>query len=164
MFKMKISTAGRLTLALIAGTCLAQEAAPPKFYKLDFVVKEVEGTKVINARTYSGVISTEHSCSIRTGSKVPYSTGNQYTFLDVGVSIDCRSVKETPGGLTMNVDADISSVLESTTPTNLPPTVRQNKWASYVVVPIKKPTVLFSSDDLTTRHQMQVEVTATPIP
>jgi hypothetical protein len=31
-------------------------------------------------------------------------------------------------------------------------------------VPIRKPTVIFSSDDTTTKHQMQVELTATPIP
>jgi hypothetical protein len=32
-----------------------------------------------------------------------------------------------------------------------------------VIVPLKKPTVIFSSDDLTTKHQMQLELTATPI-
>lgn len=168
MFKMKISSVGLLTLALIAGTCFAEDAAPPKFFKLDFVVKELEGAKVLNARTYSVVVSVQTDsppCSIRTGSKVPYSTGGtQYSYLDVGVSIDCRAVKEAPGGLSLRVDADVSSVLESTTPTNLPPIVRQNKWASNVVVPLRKPTVIFSSDDLTTKRQMQVEITATPIP
>ena len=43
------------------------------------------------------------------------------------------------------------------------PMIRQNRWTSNVVVPLKKPTVIFSSDDLTTKHQMQLELTATPI-
>jgi hypothetical protein len=31
-------------------------------------------------------------------------------------------------------------------------------------IPLKKPTVLFSSDNLDSKSQMQVEVTATPVP
>src|ERR1700683_4385802 len=175
MFNMKIASAGLLILELLAGACLAEDAPPPTtFYKLDFAVKEVEGAKVLNSRTYSVMVSgvvvfrehelTTGSCSIRTGSKIPFSTGKENTYLDVGVSIDCRSVKEAPGGLNLHVDADVSSVVqESATSTNLAPVVRQNKWASSVLVPLKKPTVIFSSDDLTSKHQMQVELTATPI-
>jgi hypothetical protein len=43
------------------------------------------------------------------------------------------------------------------------PTIRQNRWVSTVAVPLKKPTVIFSSDDLTSKRQMQLELTATPI-
>jgi hypothetical protein len=155
--------------ALLAGTCLAQDAVPPKFYKLDFTVKEVEAGRVLNSRTYSAVVSTEHvegplHCSIRTGSKVPFSTGKEYTFLDLGVGIDCRSVKEVAGQLSLYVLADISSALQEPTPSSgLPPTVRQNKWSSTVLVPFKKPTVVFSSDDMASKRQMQLELTATPI-
>jgi hypothetical protein len=162
MFK----SVGLLTVALLAGTCVAEDAVPPKFYKLDFVVKEVDGTKVLNARTYSTEVSTgQPPGQIRTGSKVPVATGSSsFTYIDVGVSIDCRSVKEASGDLSLRVDADVSSVAqESPTPGGLPPVVRQNKWASDVTVPLKKPTVVFSSDDLTTKHQMQLELTATPI-
>jgi len=42
--------------------------------------------------------------------------------------------------------------------------VRQNKWGSIVLVALRKPTVIFSSDDLTSKHQVQLELTATPIP
>ncbi len=162
-------------LALVAGTCFAQDALPPKFYKLDFAVKEVEAGRVLNSRTYSAVVSTEvvngpQSCSMRTGSRVPYSTtgpgigSGQYSYLDLGVNIDCRAVKELAGQLTLYVLADISSIAQEPTPSpSLPPFVRQNRWSSVVIVPLKKPTVLFSSDDLTTKHQMQLELTATPI-
>jgi hypothetical protein len=161
--------AGLLMMVLLAGACLAEDPVQPKFYKLDFVVKEVEGTKTLNSRSYSAVVSAEKDqspCSIRTGSKVPMSNGSGgYGIYELGVSIDCRSAKETPGGLALRVDADISSLpQESATPTGFPPTVRQNKWGSNVVVPLKKPTVIFSSDDLTSKHQMQLELTATPIP
>jgi hypothetical protein len=32
-----------------------------------------------------------------------------------------------------------------------------------VIVPLKKPTVVFSSDDVASKRQMQLELTATPI-
>jgi hypothetical protein len=162
-----------LALTLAAVTCFAQDAVPSRFYKLDFVVKEVEGTKVLNARTYSMIVSDgkwNHHSEIRTGSKVPYSAsadGSQYTFLDVGVSIDCTQVTEMHDTLSLVLTADISSAVQEPASASAPmhpPVVRQNKWNSGVVVPLKKPTVVFSSDDFTTKHQMQLELTATPIP
>jgi hypothetical protein len=169
MLKIKGWSVAVLALALGAGACFAQEAQPAGFYKLDFVVREVEGTKVLNARTYSITISTEPKspCSIRTGSKVPITTGGavgspQLTYLDVGVSIDCRSVTVEPGQLFLHVDAEVSSVVQES-PTPGLPMVRQNKWSSAVVVALRKPTVIFASDDLTTKHQLQLELTATPI-
>ena len=151
-------------LVLAAGTCLAQ---PPeaswKFYKLDFVVKEVEGSKVLNARTFSTIVHASTpgvqaaGGSIRTGSKVP-TAGN---YIDVGVNIDTRDVKEVQGDVALSVSADISSTPADAATER--PVIRQNRWSSYVIVPIKKPTVIFASDDATTKHQMQLELTATPI-
>ena len=154
-----------VALALMAGACLAQDAVPPKFYKLEFVVKEVEGTKVLNARAFSVTASTdrlEAKCLIRTGSKLPTPGGG---YLDVGVNIDCYNVKQTqiPEGVSLTVSADISSIPQEPPMPGSAPMIRQNRWTSNVIVPLKKPTVLFSSDDLTTKHQMQLELTATPI-
>jgi hypothetical protein len=161
-----------LALTLLAVTCFGEDTVPSKFYKLDFVVKEVEGGKVLNARGYSMTVSeakmNNHS-EIRTGSKVPYSTnadGSQYTFLDVGVNFDCFHIVEMRDTMSLVLTADISSVVQepaSPSAPMRPPVVRQNRWNSGVVVQLKKPTVVFSSDDLTTKRQMQVELTATPI-
>jgi len=167
MRRMKNYGAGLLLLALVAGACLADEPVPPKFYKLDFVVKEVEGTKTVNARTYSVMVSTQdkgHACSIRTGGKVPFSTGKEYMYLDVGVNIDCRNLNEVQSGLSMWVEAEISSVVPESTTNPDRPFMRHNNWGSTVLVPFKKPTVIFSSDELTGKHQIQLELTATPIP
>jgi hypothetical protein len=157
-----------LPLILLAGTCFAQNPDAAKFYKLDFVVKEVEGAKVLNARSYSMIVSTDKSAppsSIRTGSKVPYPTGpgsNQYNYAEVGVNIDCRSVQEFGAELSMTITTDISSTPPDQTPLG-PVVIRQNKWNSIVVVPLRKPTIVFASDDATTKHQLQLEVTATPL-
>ena len=167
MRHMKTFGAALLLAALLAGAGLAEDAAPPKFYKLDFVVKEVEGAKVVNARSYSITTANDKGCTIRTGSKVPYQTSGAmpslYSFLDVGVSIDCHQIREVAGGLSLDVTADISSVPQDAAAHGTPPVVRQNRWGSFVLVPLKKPTVIFSSDDMVTKGQMQLELTATPI-
>jgi hypothetical protein len=157
-----------LAFLLFATTCFGQNPDSPKFYKLDFVVKEVEAGKVLNARMYSMIVSSEKSSpssSIRTGSRVPTpsSPGNtQFTYFELGVNIDCRSVQEVANELSLIVTADITSTLQESTAT-LPPVLRQNKWSSIVLVPIRKPLVVFSADDTTTRRQMQLELTATPM-
>jgi hypothetical protein len=159
-------------MLLTAGVCAAQNESArstpqqPKYFHLDFAVKELDGGKVINSRHYSMTTTTGESapngCMIRTGSKVPVSSGGatgNFTYIDVGVNIDCRSAKEIDGSLATSVTADISN----TAPGSNPPLIRQTKWSSHVIVPIGKPTIIFSSDDVTSKGQMQLELTATPI-
>ena len=159
---------------MAAGSCLGQAVEPTKFYKLEFVVKEVEGTKVVNSRSYLMTVPVEApgqngpaGGSIRTGSRVPTPTATGagasagFNYIDVGVSIDCRTLREFQSDVSMYISADISS--HSIEP-NLPaPLIRQNKWSSTVLVPAKKPTVVYASDDATSKRQLQLELTATPL-
>jgi len=157
-----------------AGICAAQgegaksAAEQPKYFHLDFVVKELDSGKVVNARHYATTVATgdsaPYNCTIRTGNKVPVPTGGaigagQFTYIDVGVNIDCRAAKEIDGNLAISVTAEISSAATSSNP----PLIRQTKWSSNVIVPSGKPTTIFSSDDVTTKGQMQLELTATAI-
>jgi|SRR5579862_8114300 len=166
--KTKLTIAGGIMIWM-AGACFAQNdsaraAEPSKYFRLDFVVKEVEGGKTMNARHYATTIvtGTGEASVIRTGSKLPIAVGGQdtqITYIDVGVSIDCRWAKETGGDLALNVTAEISSAGDS----SRQPMVRQNKWSSNVIAPMGKPTVIFSSDDVASKGQMQLELTATPV-
>ncbi len=157
-----------LTLALVAATCLAQDKPnnePQRFYRLDFLVKEIEGGKVLNSRAYSMQVATEPGDnSIRTGSKVPFAISpGQWTQIDVGTNFDCSNIKELDGGLSLKLAAEVSSLLED--PSNAGhPIIRQNQWRSFVILKLKRPTVVFSSDDVASKHQMQLEVTATILP
>lgn len=160
-----------LAVFLLAGACLAQSAEPAKFYKLEFVVKEADAAKVLSAHSFTMIAETKGTNALRTGARVPIATGAgggvsplvnaHYSYLDVGVNIDCRNMKESAGGLSMEVTADISRVPAESN--GLPPVVHQNRWAAGVVVPLQKSTVLFASDDMTTQHQMRLELTATPV-
>lgn len=173
MLTRKKSGAAFLIAALMAESCWAQaeksKGEQEKFYHLDFVVKEIADSKVVNSRSYSTMISTGHPGSIRTGNKVPYQTASaastpQYQYLDVGVNIDCRSARELDAQLGLWVTAEVSNLAPGQTAAGGSlPLLRQNKWSSDVILPLRKPTVIFSSDDPTSTHKMQVELTATPI-
>src|SRR4051794_12763868 len=161
---------GLFGLAMAAGSCLAQNMEPTKFYKLDFVVKEVEGTKVVNSRSYFMTLPVEvpgqgsQGGSIRAGSRLPTPTntgGGGFNYIDVGVSIDCKMLREMQSDVSVYVTADISS--HSVEPTLPAPVIRQNRWSSMVLVPVKKATVIYASDDTTSKRQIQLELTATPL-
>jgi hypothetical protein len=153
----------------MGGTCSAQSETKKdesqKFYRLDFVVKEVGDGKATNSRSYSTIFSTRRPSSIRTGSKVQYQMAQgQYQEMDVGVNIDCQSPREIEDQLALNVVADVRSVAPEHTAANAAsPLLRNNKWSADVILPLRKATVIFSSDDPTSTHKMQVELTATPI-
>jgi hypothetical protein len=151
---------------LLAGKCFAQNSDPaPNFYKLDFALKEVENGKVTSTRNYSMMISTDNgpSTSVRTNSKVPIATSSgQFNYYDVGVNIDCSAVRELPRELALRVTAEITTTQREASGAGTP-VVRSNRWVSRVVVPLKKPTTLFSSDDAVTKGQLQLDLTATQI-
>src|SRR5215471_13251745 len=114
-------------LVAAAGTCFGQ-TADWKFYKLDFVVREVEGAKVLNSRAFSTLVQADtpgmnsQSGSIRAGSKVP--SGGSY--LDIGVNIDVQRLKEVQSGdVALSVSADLSgTAAEGGMPER--PVIRQN--------------------------------------
>ncbi len=170
MFTTRRCVLAPLALLIAAGSCFCEDAVPAKSYRLDFVVKEVQGTKILNARAYSTVVSNGQRgrSEIRAGSKLPYITKQgattEYQQIDVGVSIDTYDVKEVDNRLALAIAVDISSLPEGPSAPTDHPIVRQNKWGATAIIPFKKPTALFSSDNVDSNSQMQVELTATPLP
>ena len=161
-----------LATLVFAGPGMAQnpETKPePKFYKLDIVLKELEGGKVLTSRAYMIALSSGNntgSASVRTGDKVAVSTGGpqntQFSYIDVGVNIDCRVISATSTELGLSVVTDVSSMGENKSAT-LAPNITQTKWAAYAVVPFRKPTMIFSADGASSKRQTQLEITATPL-
>ncbi len=154
--------------AALGSACFAQEASkapePVHYFRLDFVLKELDAGKVINTRAYWISVSTEAGAHIRAGDQVQMKipNSNSTTSSDIGVSIDCRPPKLLGDEIALSVRADISSLAPNES-SDLRPIMRQNQWDSTAVVPLRKPTVIFSSDDPASKRQMQLEVTATPI-
>ena len=159
-----------LVVPLFAVPVLAQQthtqAPDAHFYRLDFVVKELgDDGKVVNSRTYLTTISTDGLSSLRTGTKIPLRTNDkgEINYIDVGVNLDCQRVHESAEGLAMQISAEISSLATPIGTGGPSPIIRQNRWQATTVLPIGKPSIVFSSDNLENKGKMQVEVTATPM-
>jgi len=154
------------------------EHSEGRHYQAVFVAREVEGGKVINSRRYETDMTLQGPGSgigsIRTGSKVPIATGSysgaqsvmqtQFTYVDLGVSFDFHNVRLEGDRVFLAVTAEISSVDPAASDSALhQPIIRQNKWNSGVTVQLGKPTVIFSSDDVSSKRTMQIELTVTPV-
>ena len=140
---------------------------PSHYYQLSFSVQEIaESGKVSNSRVYTTSIATNsHDRQmIRTGDKVPLRTDDKgnLQYLDVGVNIDCLNAQEINGKFAVQITVNISTPTKGTDE-SAPPVIRQNQWSANVLVPVAKPTVIFSSDHLQDKGKIQVELTATRI-
>jgi hypothetical protein len=160
--------------ACLAGAQSSTAPGPMKYYKADFVVKEVDATgHVTNSRSYSTVLLTDNSGApkqIRSGDRIPVSTGVDekgnpaYQYIDIGVNIDCRFVHEVDQKLAASVTAEVSSVPGTTKiDSTLEPLIRQFKWNADVLITPGVPTTIFSSDDVGSKSKIQVEMTATSL-
>ena len=77
--------------------------------------------------------------------------------------LDVHRLKEGDSEVSMELVVAVSSVVEEPTEKTRQPVIRQNQWTSMVTVKVGKPTMVFSSDDVSSKRQMSVELTATPI-
>ena len=163
------------SVLLLSKLSIAQQEkeSPGGFYRLEFVARELDDNKVITTRTYIATASEKATSQIRTGGRVPVTTkskdtsGNtveSVTYLDLGVNIDARDIREVAGQLSLVVNADISSAATGDgAPLSGAPVIHQYRWNSGVIVPLRKATQIFSSDDLNSKRKFQIELTATPI-
>lgn len=170
-----------LVLTLISAAA-AQEATTKKdtpdarpqakIYKLNFLIYEMEDGKKTNERTYSLPIKSHEGrpASIKVGDRLPIITGKegQMQYFDVGLSIDCN-VEEQNDKLIVSSNLDLSSIVlpeqagSEARNAGGNPVVRQiRQWFS-ALVPLGKPTLVTSIDDINSKKRLQVEVTATRI-
>src|SRR5579863_7898960 len=76
-------------------TAVKVEQADQRFFRLDFGLKEVEGGKVLNARSYSTYSGTSAPpSSIRTGVKIQEGDAGHPNWTEIGVRIDVRGLRE----------------------------------------------------------------------
>jgi len=153
-------------------TAKAQEPAP-HYYHLVFVVQDLDAAgKPTNSRTYTTSVSTDRHFTgqIRTGSRFPIASASsgsgagvstQYQYVDLGVNFDLMHVVEVGRQISIDVSAELSSMADARDPSLHQPVIRQNRWHAPVLIPIGKPTVIFSSDALDSKGSLQVTATAT---
>lgn len=144
-----------------------------RFFRLDFIVRELDGKRTVSARNYSTTIAAYNDpnrgrgASIRTGNRVPIPTASkepQFTYSDIGVNIDCSEVQIAGLELSMLLTAEISSLSDASAGSqSTPPILRSTRWRAGTLVAVGKPTIVFTTEDEHTSHVLQLEVTATPL-
>ena len=137
-------------------------------YKLDYVLREMQGTKAINTRQYSALVEEGKRGEMKIGTKVPVPTiGNQFQYIDVGINLSF-TVQSTGGSVGLNTMLEMSSVSASDEDkpqaTQLgAPLVRQVRTNFATVVHEGQPTVIGSVDDVTSTKHYEISVTATKV-
>ncbi len=157
------------TLIVAAVPLLAQEAAPkpptpPRhFYKLTYVLKEFDEGKVVNQRDFVLACSTgdRYTSRMRAGSRIPVGVPDKFSYIDLGINLDSH-LEDEPDGLAVDVTADISSPAAEQSASSVSPAIHQVRTNALAIVPLNKPTMLFTVDDPASRHRFELEVTAVP--
>jgi len=172
----------RTCVALIAAALLvpplavhAQERKSPGLYKVEFNIHDTTGAAKPGLR-YTLLIEANRKAVFKVGDRVPVATGSfqpgsnggsplvstQYTYVDVGVNIDCI-VSEMDNKVLMHGSIDLSTVVaheaaaRGANPPN--PTVGQTKLELDTILEPGKPTVVAAIDDPANSRHFQVEAT-----
>jgi len=154
------------------GRGMGQEA-DASFYRLDFVIREMDGEKPIDTRHYSLWVQSGVFQNMTAGSEVPYpaavfsTTGSGPTksinYRSVGVSIECTiSTKEGDDSPRLVLTLNISDALPPEKGTDSP-AFRKVTLNARAMLNLGKSTMIGSVEDPGSRHRFLVDVTATKL-
>jgi hypothetical protein len=141
------------------------------FYKLDLTVREMDGTKALNSRTYTITQRSSEWGQLRVGSRLPVATGTfqggndrvntQFQYIDIGLNLDSR-VQEREDTLSFDWRMELSSVASEPGAAGQP-VIRQVKNNGQTILATGKPVIMATVDDLSSTHKFVFEVTATKL-
>jgi|GEM_PF-962337 hypothetical protein len=153
-----------------------REGNTENFFKLAFVMYELEDGKRTNQRDYMMIGRTDNQPSIiRVSTKVPITTAEkggdiQYTYTDVGLKINCSMKEQVDRRLQLHCDVEISNFIRPEQIANATgnagpaaPFLRSMRIESWELLTLGKPAILTTVDDINSTKRMQIEVTATKV-
>ncbi len=157
-----------VTRAASSGSSGESASQPAGFYRLDFVIREMEKDKTVDTRNYSLWVQSGKDVSMDAGSEVPYFSGSFSTtgaetaknikYRNVGVSIRCL-VKEGNGGPQLDLSLTISDALPPEKSSDTP-AFRNVSLNSKAMLSVGIPTTVSIVEDPGSRRRYQVDVTA----
>ncbi|HEX3153378.1 MAG TPA: hypothetical protein VHV32_02080 [Candidatus Angelobacter sp.] len=152
------------------------EGVTGNFFKLAFVMYELEDGKRTNQRDYMMIGRTDNQpSSIKVATKVPITTYEKagdkgYTYTDVGLRINCSMKEQVDRRLQLHCDIEISSIIPreqiaNATGNAIPaaPFLRSTRNESWALLTLGKPAILTTVDDINSTKRMQIEVTGTKV-
>lgn len=153
-------------------TAVAELPQEERSLQLTFTVQELDGNgKILNSRRFDTMVLANSPkgagmSSIRAGAKVPVQTGGagSFTYMEIGANFDVNRARIVKGNrLAMGVSSEISSFDATAGSESQPRAVHQNRWQGDVEIPIGGHKVIFSSDDLSSKKVMQIDLAVTPV-
>jgi hypothetical protein len=147
-----------------------EPAATYNFFKLAFVMYELDDGKRTNQRDYMLIGKTDNQASsIRIGTRVPvYTEEKKMTYVDAGVTLRCSIKEQADRRLQLQCENEISSFVRpeqlAGSGTGVPaPILRTTRTSSWALLTLGKPTLFATVDDINSAKRMQIEVTATKL-
>jgi hypothetical protein len=143
-----------------------QDAKKPdalSFYRLDYLMYELEDGKRTNERTFTiNAATNRRATGIRVGTRVPIPAGDKgVNYIDVGLLLNA-TLDETPDGLMLQTRADLNSVVPAgdTSARANEPLLRQLVAEAWNPLTLGKPILVSVIDDVNSKKRFQIEVTA----
>src|SRR5436853_1134662 len=141
-----------LVIAVLAAPVFCQGTR--EVYKVDFSIRDSGDAGGKSGRKYSLQGFGGNKTTFKVGNRVPVPSGGdgsmggrvQYTYLDVGVNIDCV-VQEIGGKMGLHADMDLSTAVTAEKNPGAAPTISQIRLNIDTAVVAAKPTVVASFDD-----------------
>jgi hypothetical protein len=148
-----------------------QKQADLSFYRVEYVLREVETGKVTNTRNYVLTVDStpRGSGSIRVGNKIPLATGKepirQIQYQDIGMSIDCTLLSELESDIRIFTTLDVTSLATSEEMKGEPtlPVIRNLRLRATTKAILGKAVPVGSVDDMGTIRRYEVDVTVTRV-
>ena len=142
---------------------------PIDTYRLDYTISEIEVGKKVSTHTYTLMCQDNIKSVLKLGSRVPVPTSpaggssTNMTYLDVGFNVDAILESNSVGDLTLTSTIEMSSIADSTIAGQGAPVIRQFRTDTKNSVPVGKPVVISTADDVATHRQFQIQVLATKV-
>lgn len=141
-------------------------------YRITYTLTEMDGTKRVGVQRFSMTVTPGDRGNLKVGSKVPVATGaynagsastqTQFTYIDVGVSLDAR-LAQFANGIRLTSRVERSSVAEDTDEGLKPiagfhePVVRQAVLENTTLLQLGKAVMLGSLDTPASTRHVDVE-------
>ena len=153
-------------LASAVTVCLAQtQPSATKsnpVYRIQLTLRDTEAGQQPNIRKFMMVTEERDWGRLRTGGKVPYSTGaGQFNYADIGTNITCR-VFEHGDQVRIDYEVELSSVAKIDAETRNP-AMFQHKVSGTSTVALEKPTIVSTWDDAASKKRYEIEITPSKI-
>ena len=157
----------RTALLLAVATLGPLHSQQRDVFKVDFTIRDSGDAGSKSGRKYSLLVYAQNKGTFKVGNRVPVATSSsggvgantQFTYVDVGVNIDC-TVQETGGRIAMRADMDLSTAVTNEKTAGMAPSIRLSVEAA---IPPGKPTVVAAFDDPVTSRKFEVEAVVTKV-